>query len=520
MSNESEFKSGQGELLSPDDLLQYSIFQGIQRKQLERQFEWNERAIVRRRFRTGEIICRQGEYGSTAFYILSGTVDVFISSPIAHAKSRKQEEERTGFLGLVRRFSTYLVSAKEDRREEERLRGYIPIDASIDLSYDKPVGQLREGDLFGEMTCMSFYPRSATVRAATDGEMFEMQRNMLELLKKQSKVFREQLDRNYRQRALDNHLRSVREFAELPAEFINYLRERVELVSFEPGDAICRQGDEADSFYLIRLGFVKVSQQHPGGELVLAYLGRGQYFGEMGLLAGGTRTASCTALDHVEVVRITKADFQLLVEGFPQIKAQLEQVAEKRAEAGRLLARMAPDVPLDSFLEQGLMNAQNVLLIDLERCTRCDDCVRACADAHEGVTRLIRDGLRYDKYLVATSCRSCTDPVCMIGCPVGSIRRRESLEIIIEDWCIGCGKCANQCPYGNIAMHSLSMEEGDVEAPGRKIAEVEKKAVTCDLCAPLGEPSCVYACPHQAAFRVNPREFFQLRVSKRRNEVA
>ncbi len=47
---------------------------------------------------------------------------------------------------------------------------------------------------------------------------------------------------------------------------------------------ICRQGEIADSFYLIRMGFVKVSQIFPGGELVLTYLSRGSYFGEMGLL--------------------------------------------------------------------------------------------------------------------------------------------------------------------------------------------------------------------------------------------
>src|SRR5207302_9251006 len=65
-------------------------------------------------------------------------------------------------------------------------------------------------------------------------------------------------------------------------------------------------------------------------------------------------------------------------------------------------------MPLDDFLSQGLMEAQNLLVIDLERCTRCDQCVRACAEAHDGVTRLVRDGLRYDKYLVATSDRKST----------------------------------------------------------------------------------------------------------------
>jgi Fe-S-cluster-containing hydrogenase component 2 len=151
------------------------------------------------------------------------------------------------------------------------------------------------------------------------------------------------------------------------------------------------------------------------------------------------------------------------------------------------------------------MEAQNLLLIDLERCVRCDACVRACAEAHDGVTRLIRDGLRFDKYLVTTSCRSCRDPLCMIGCPVGSIRRKNTLEIIIEDWCIGCGRCAEQCPYGNINMHPFKLEG---ETPTGKKAVVRLKATGCDLCTELKEPSCVYACPHNAAMRVEPREFF------------
>ena len=96
--------------------------------------------------------------------------------------------------------------------------------------------------------------------------------------------------------------------------------------------------------------------------------------------------------------------------------------------------------------------AQSLLVLDLERCTRCDECTKACADAHDGVTRLIREGLRFDKYLVASSCRSCLDPYCMVGCPVGSIRRKSTREIIIEDWCIGCRKCEENCPYGNIEM--------------------------------------------------------------------
>ncbi len=159
------------------------------------------------------------------------------------------------------------------------------------------------------------------------------------------------------------------------------------------------------------------------------------------------------------------------------------------------------------------MNANSLLVLDLQKCTRCDECTKACADAHDGVTRLIREGLRFDKFLVASSCRSCLDPYCMVGCPVGSIRRRDSLEIIIEDWCIGCGKCAENCPYGNINMHPFPTGERipDPNRPGKMMAVVQQKATACDLCHDLGgEPSCVYACPHDAAHRMTGRELIDL----------
>ena len=519
MSQSGPTAAGTTELLKAADMAAYADFAEIPAKQWERQFEFTDRAVVRRRFTKGDIICREGEYGSTAFFIVSGKVDIFLSAPIAHAKSSKEESQRTGFLGLIRRFATGLVSAKQDNRDEEQFRRWIPIDAPIDLAYDNPVGQLATGDLFGEMTCMSFYPRSATVRAAEDCEMLEILRNVLEVIKK-SKSFKAKIEANYRERALATHLKSVREFAELPDEFIDYLRPRVELLSFDPGDVICNQGDPADSLYLIRIGFVQVSQRHPGGDLVLAYLSRGQYFGEMGLIAGGVRNATCKSLDHVEVVRIKKEDFDIMVERFPGVREKLQAEADRRAAATRLQTQTAPQVPLDRFLAQGLMNAQNVLLIDLEKCTRCDECVHACGSAHGGITRLLRDGLRYDKFLVTTSCRQCTDPLCMIGCPVGSIRRRESLEVIIEDWCIGCEKCAKQCPYGNITIHNFDVSQLERVYEGQKVIEQDeagakgpkrafvKKATTCDLCSGLAEPSCVYACPHDAAIRVHPREFF------------
>jgi len=486
----------EGGHLDPEVLLALPIFKNVSGTFLE----LNKNAIVERKFRAGDIICREGDFGATAFYIVDGKAEVFISSPIAHVKT----EGTQGFLSKLR---SMLAPRSQDQRTEESSRAYIPIDAPVDLPYQNPIAELGPGELFGEMTCMSYYPRSATVRAQTDCTMLEMLRNVLDVMQR-NKTFREQLDRNYRKRALDSHLRSVPLLASLTPDFIDHLRDRVELLRFTPGQVICSQGEPADSFYLVRLGFVKVSQHRPGGDLILAYLARGSYFGEMAFLTGTPRIATCSALDHVEVVRVPGEDFQLMLDRFPEIRRKLEEAAAEHTEQNRLRVTQAADVPVDQFLNQGLMEAQSLLILDLDRCTRCDQCVRACADAHDGVSRLIRDGLRFDRYLVATSCRQCRDPLCMVGCPVGSIRRRNSLEVIIEDWCIGCGQCANNCPYGNINMHPFPVQLDDPSYPGRRVAGVKVKATSCDLCLDHAEPSCVYACPHDAAHRVNPPEFF------------
>ncbi|HXR09352.1 MAG TPA: cyclic nucleotide-binding domain-containing protein [Candidatus Acidoferrales bacterium] len=483
--------------LTAEELHKLPVFAGVSGTFLE----LNRGAIVERRYNTGEVICREGEFGSTAFYILEGKAQVVIATPIAHVKTQG------GAQGFFKRLTSVLVGREQDRREEEARDRTIPIDASVDLSYGNPVAELGPGDLFGEMTCMNFYPRSATVRAESDVVAFEMLRNVLDIMMK-NKTFRAQIEQNYRRRALETHLRGVPMFAELSPDFIEHLKESVELVRYAPGQVIARQGDAADSFYLVRIGFVKISEEYPGGELVLAYLSRGDYFGEIGLLGGGVRTATCTALDHVEVVKISGDDFRQMVERFPSVRVGLEAVAAERRSANAQRMQMVHSVPIEQFLSQGLMEAQSLLILDLQKCTRCDACVNACADAHDGVTRLVREGLRFENFLVATSCRQCRDPLCMVGCPVGSIRRRNSLEVIIEDWCIGCGLCAQNCPYGNINLHPFEIMAEDPEQAGRRKAVVQQKATSCDLCTHLKEPSCVYACPHDAAHRVDPRKFF------------
>ena len=161
---------------------------------------------------------------------------------------------------------------------------------------------------------------------------------------------------------------------------------------------------------------------------------------------------------------------------------------------------------MNFFVENRFINGTKTMLINLEKCVGCDDCVTACANAHNNNPRFIRHGERHGKYMVANACMHCSDPVCMIGCPTGAIHRLQSGEVIINDiTCIGCATCANSCPYNNIRMVNVRAEEGTLLLDEKHNPIV--KATKCDLCHDqLVSPACEYACPHNALKRVDIRD--------------
>ncbi len=280
-----------------------------------------------------------------------------------------------------------------------------------------------------------------------------------------------------------------------------------------------------------------------GARRTLSYLSRGEFFGEIGVMLDEPRSATCYAYDHpdggyhqripdsrtgavpsrVELMRIGKKEFQELVQSSARLREQVGQVIQERQTRSALPSETSGGVSAltrsqsPEFEQLGLIQGQQLMLIDLDRCTRCGACVESCVSAHDdGRTRLYLDGPRFEKYLIPLTCRKCLDPVCMIGCPVGAINRGDNGEILIRDWCIGCRMCSEQCPYGSIQMNELAtpvaLSEHDRALLGAdaEIKKVDERAVVCDLCSslPSQDPACVYACPHDAALRVNAREFF------------
>jgi Fe-S-cluster-containing hydrogenase component 2/CRP-like cAMP-binding protein len=494
-------------VLSPEEMLQIPIFSGIPYKFLQ----FNGGACVRRVLQAGDVLCREGEYGATAYLIQRGEFEIQFRRKGAVRAPR--EGKGRGFLGWfsggsksVPTLATGSDTAPQ-RVEDKVYRGV-------------------EDVILGEMACLNRYPRTATVVAVEESEVIEIGSNVLYMLQRNG-ASRRVLNEAYRRHALNTDLSRIPICKTLSPEELKSLAKGVELMSVEPGQPIFREGEIGRDLYLVRLGYVKVSRMQGMRDQVVNYIGPGSIdgsigvFGEVAVLSklyegelrdelqalnyvAGLRTSSCSALDHVELVRIDGE----LIRQIADSNSEFKRVLIERAES--LLRRDANRVPVEdtmkaSFVSQGLYNAQSLLVLDLESCTRCDECSKACADSHGGQTRLVREGLRFENFLIATSCRSCTDPYCLVGCPVNAIFREGDKEIVIEDHCIGCGQCATNCPYGNITM--VGHKDGYRQEGQEKIPVIRQRATTCDQCKSIGgTPRCVYSCPHDAAFRMTGEE--------------
>ena len=124
-------------------------------------------------------------------------------------------------------------------------------------------------------------------------------------------------------------------FEDIPVETLNEIAGRVRLRALGAGQSVFRQGDQPDAFYVVRKGVLEVVEEDPesGAERRLRDLGRGESFGELGLVTASPRAATVRAVDPAEVFEVDKGTFDHLLADMlhlPDFEPTLQQVAELR----------------------------------------------------------------------------------------------------------------------------------------------------------------------------------------------
>ena len=499
-------------------------------------------------FRDGDIIVRKGDYGNSAFLLLEGEARVVLNPDLPDEMLGRTIQKQKGLLESARQLwnkapfpevrtpkterKKYLTGRRKNTKEVRIFLQDVPaiLDKHGTVSF-------QAGVTFGEIAALARTRRTATIFAKGHAKLLEIRWQGFRELRKRDEGYRKHIDAKYRERSLRTHLQETPLFQHLDENTIanianetlfetygnfdwatSYKREAgsgsVEQVTREP--IIVEEGDYPDGLLLIRSGFARVSQVMNHGHRTIEYIGKGKVFGLEELIHNWSKDnflplqTSLRALGYTDVLRVPTKIVEELV--FPTLsKSTLTTLIPRHTvtseEVKQDISRVDRIEPgmLEFLVERRFINGSATMLIDLDNCVRCDECVVACANAHNNNPRFNRHGPRYDHYMVANACMLCADPVCMIGCPTGAIHRSsaEGQVVINDESCIGCATCANSCPYDNIRMVDVREPNGTLirdSSTGSRIP----KATKCDLCIDqIGGPACERACPHNALTRAD-----------------
>lgn len=440
------------------------------------------------------------------------------------------------------------------------VEGELDVNIADDSGEEKKVGRIRPGTCFGEMSVLAGVPRNATIMVPANGApstVLEMVRPALRLLRSLKK-FAERVDATYRSHGLGNALVEVQEeiHGSLTTIQLVAFANLAQFMAYGKHHLLVEEGKPIDKIFVIKSGWVRrvrgipayvdVTESTGSGTLIPEdFLGAGNCLGLEGLKGQKTWDYSAVLMARTELLEISIADLQADQElcthverGFADFSLADDDTSLRARTDKRMLTAAEKEIAT------GIVDAVNLLVMDMDKCIRCGNCSLACHKVH-GQSRLLRRGIHIERpvkpaslssqhVLAPSVCMHCKDPECLTGCPTGSIFRDPRGHVDIDPkTCIGCFDCATQCPYNAISMVPRNAEpfpptnvldriqnlfSFSTPTPAPVVAEGEDMvAIKCNLCesTPLNPSgasrpaySCEENCPTGALVRVNPQEYF------------
>ena len=207
-------------------------------------------------------------------------------------------------------------------------------------------------------------------------------------------------------------LRNVPLFAGLDEVELDKLSKVAGRKRVERGSFVVRAGDSTDSLYILLSGRAKVTNSdEEGREIILAWLGPGEFFGEMGLIDSSPRSASVIAVEPCELLNISRDAFNRCLQDNFQVAQKLMQILVRRLrEADRKIESLAL---LDVYgrvarLLLDLSVEENGKRIVKKKMTK-QDMARMIGASREMVSKVMRD-LDLSGYIVCEG-----DTVTIVG---------------------------------------------------------------------------------------------------------
>jgi CRP-like cAMP-binding protein len=198
------------------------------------------------------------------------------------------------------------------------------------------LAELHEGAVVGEMALLSNAPRSASVIAASDADLLELDVEALSAVSSGAAAIARALDKFTRERLVNNLMQTAPLFRPLDRNQRIDLVRRFVAHDVAAGTDLIREGEPGQGLYVVLSGAVDVWKRDGADKVLLATLGPGDVFGEISLLGGVAASATVTAAQRSTVLFLSREYVERLVETLPALREYLEGLVDEREMDTRL----------------------------------------------------------------------------------------------------------------------------------------------------------------------------------------
>jgi len=189
---------------------------------------------------------------------------------------------------------------------------------------------LKRGDSFGEIGLLDAGAlRSATVRASSDVTVFRLDKSVFDELLATAPELRTTFELHVKQRSLNTFFRLYTPFAKLPVAALAKVLAAFEPVELAKGEVVVKQGAPAGPLYVVQEGRLRVYAEEGNRRRPLAFLRRGDLFGELSAFLGQPRAATVEAVTPCKLLALHPQTFKKVAAENPGFMAEIEERIEQ-----------------------------------------------------------------------------------------------------------------------------------------------------------------------------------------------
>ncbi len=226
-----------------------------------------------------------------------------------------------------------------------------------DRGEELSLGTLRPGETFGEGGFADRAIHSATVRASGEVEALRLDRSVFDALLKRRPEVREFFELQARHRHLQHFFREFKVFSTLPPEAVGSLLRALEPVEVAEGEVIIAEGDPPGPMYIIEDGRCRVHIGVEGRRRNVAFLRRGEFFGELSVFHNQPREGTVEAVTPCRLLRLTRETYADLLAQHAEFRVAIEE------RIAQFDFRHTAQIPIDLFREMLPADARVTALV-------------------------------------------------------------------------------------------------------------------------------------------------------------